>query len=197
VTGAENVIKRDSVNQANPPTHTLAVKIDSVATNAAGNPMIKAFIDKVSPPNAQYPETLHLVAGTQVVVGETYFAELVQGNLKPNKDGKYRSDYYYDVKAWNVAEPEGPQEALGTNLVTPTAGPLVQPGVPDQYDRREATKNRSIQRQKAVEIASIVCGQGVSTEDLLAYATEVAAWIAQEPEVLRVSVEVPMEGQVA
>lgn len=114
------------------------VTVESVGVNANNYPLVRCFVEGITPPNAKYSIPLNLTPEQ----GETlnypeqteYEAVLVQGKLKNNKDGAYPDHYYYDVamfegvvneshmsKARSEGTPQISESSPGTAVEIPPA----------------------------------------------------------------------------
>lgn len=135
------------------------VTVKGRETNSAGYPLIRCFVDGITPPNAQFPIALNLTKeqGEALEDGKTeYNAVLVQGKLKKDasgnpKSGDYPDHYYYEVASFEGIVNERLMDSVksGTMPSAPST-PSKPSGSPQSNDDRDI----SIKRQLALKCAS-------------------------------------------
>tara|TARA_R100000306_G_C4371271_1_gene140108 strand:- start:1083 stop:1976 length:894 start_codon:yes stop_codon:yes gene_type:complete len=107
---------------------TRKVTVKAQETNKAGNPLIRCFVEGITPPNGQYPIALNLTPeqGEALEPGKTeYEAVLVKGNLRKDRDGNDKSGEYPDHFYYEVAMFEGiVNEQLMNSINKGSAAPV-------------------------------------------------------------------------
>ena len=139
-----------------------------------------------------HPMTLSVLGEEPPAIGTTVNCTLSQGNLKKGKDGHPGSppyDWYWDVVTWGShTAPDSPVTAPQQ----PAQAPQQAQGVPvppapnggwdssNDVDRREALKEVSFHKQKALEQATIALGTTTESALLIADYIEQRAWLYRD-----------------
>ena len=74
---------------------------------------LKLFVPSLGMKQYSTPTSMAAVWAHDLISGETHMAKLARGRLKDAKEGKYDSDYWWDIVEWDTAQaPEPPPEAV-------------------------------------------------------------------------------------
>lgn len=170
-----------------PETRNVTLTVESITgpQKSSGDWPIRAIVEGLG----KFSMPLFVSADVSPEPGATYQATLVQGNQKSSTDGTAPWHYFWNVLSWGsyidgdspVAAPQQPaqppQQAQGVPVpVTPNGG--WNPG--NDIDRREALREISFHRQKALEQATIALGTTTESALLIADYIEQRAWLYRD-----------------
>ena len=149
---------------------TLSVESITGPQKSSGDWPIRAIVDGLG----KYAMPLFVSSVQSPAPGATYDATLIKGKQKQNTDGSAPWHYFYDVVSFGThSAPDNPaaapqqaaqpqQQTQGTPV---PAAPLGGWDGSNDIDRREALREISFHRQKALEQATIALGS--TTESAL------------------------------
>ena len=160
------------MTQDQPETRNVTLTVESITgpQKSSGDWPIRAIVDGLG----KYAMPLFVNSVQSPAPGATYDATLAQGKQKQNTDGSAPWHFFYDVVAFGThSAPDNPaatpqqaaQAPQQAQRVPVPAAPLGGWDGGNDTDRREALRERSFHRQKALEQATIALGS--TTESAL------------------------------
>ncbi|HAM56715.1 MAG TPA: hypothetical protein DCQ64_15490 [Candidatus Rokubacteria bacterium] len=169
-----------------PVRRLVAVRVESVGVNKAGNPLLKIMAEGIT---SQYPMALNIPKNApdkaqNAKAGDQLYAVLERGNLKAGKTGEQSFDYFWEYVpgGWDMPAPQGPPAADGATA-TPTARPAAAYNPEAAQERRDARIARQVALKAAAEV---VAGHGNvpsadAAEVVLVLADVFVAWLEETP----------------
>ena len=147
------------------------VTVESVGVNANNYPLVRCFVEGITPPNAKYSMPLNLTPEQ----GETlnypeqieYEVVLVQGKLKNNKDGAYPDHYYYDVAMFEGVVNESHMGKARSESTSHTAKPAEAPPSTHMAEDRGLV----YQRQTGINAGAAIMAAQIQIESELSKTT--------------------------
>ena len=136
-----------------------------------------------------HPMTLFVSSEVAPQAGASYDATLVKGKPKPGKEGTALWDWYWNPISWGShTAPDSPVTAPQQPVQAPQQAQGVPvPAAPDggwnpgnDIDRREALKEVSFHKQKALEQATIALGTTTESALMIADYIEQRAWLYRD-----------------
>ena len=164
---------------------TLVVESITGPQKSSGDWPIRAIVDGLG----KFSMPLFVSSEVSPEPGVTYMATLVQGNQKPGTDGSAPWHFFWNVVTW------GSHTAPGNPITAPqqpAQAPQQAQGVPvpaaldggwnggNDIDRREALKEVSFHKQKALEQATIALGTTTESALMIADYMEQRAWLYRD-----------------
>ena len=165
----------------------MTVVVESITgpQKSSGDWPIRAVVDGLG----KFSMPLFVSSDVSPEPGKTYQATVVQGNQKSGTDGSAPWHFFWNVVTWGshsapdspVAAPQpaaqAPQQAQGVPVPSAPDGGW-NPG--NDIDRREALKEVSFHKQKALEQATIALGTTTESALLITDYIEQRAWLYRD-----------------
>jgi hypothetical protein len=170
-----------------PETRNVTLTVESITgpQKSSGDWPIRAIVEGLG----KFSMPLFVSADVSPEPGATYQATLVQGNQKSGTDGTAPWHFFWNVLSWGsyidgdspVTAPQQPaqppQQAQGVPVPSAPDGGW-NPG--NDIDRREALKEVSFHKQKALEQATIALGTTTESALMIADYMEQRAWLYRD-----------------